>query len=416
MPELTEKLTGVEGELEANREEAKTKIAELHRMCDEEDGLLYRYLELRTQFERMNTEEVARLFESLDQARTQVETLEALDRRLADLLVALERVDPSTLLAEVDEIPEQLAAWWEEDLAGELDLQGLRAKFDDGIGELTREVEERRSKLATKLGEQRQHRDEIEESLRKETQADADASIRGQQREEARRRFEAVRAQRERYIETYIELDGCLKERGSLLEAMAEVRRDIVAARQEVAEDLTEQLGEISSDGPSVEIVVEEAGDRAILEAFFSSSGFLSQERAGQWRAQKIPERLAKQSPTEIVWAIFAESPQDLVADDGVSLEMAERFVGALALRRSSCASPSCFVECEHNPYTGSSLGTDNGTAYTSRSVAGGSTGRGASPPGGGRSPRRSPRWRRRARRSRRSAARGPSRSRPPAR
>ena len=221
--------------------------------------------------------------------------------------------------------------WWSNDVSPDLDLDGLHVDIDKGIATLRVAVENRKRKLAAHLKTQRGKRDEIEETLRRATEADASVTIQSQQREEARRRFEEAGALRERYLNSYGELDRHLAERAELLGRMSKVRRRIATVRREVAEALTNELADIGSGDPVVSVIVEEDVDRAGLETFLAS-GFLSRERAGQWRAQELPKRLARKSPVQIAWAILAGIPENLTADsEGLSKTQAERLIQALA-------------------------------------------------------------------------------------
>ena len=291
LPEQVGRLDALEAGLQSNREAIEASMAALERILAEEGGLLRRYSELKGKFERMNTDEVAGLFKSLDTARGRVQTLEALEARLAELLSSLEGVDASVPLAVITELPDELAQWWASELASEFDLDGLQAGVEAGVSTLAGEIEARRTKLTSRIEEQRKLRDETEESLRQQTQADATASIQSQQREEARRRFEDVSALRERYLLAYAELGQRLADRAELLGALAVGREKIAATRREVAAELTAELAEIGSDGPLVSIAVDQGADRKQLEKFLGS-GFLNPERAGQWKHRRSPSAL----------------------------------------------------------------------------------------------------------------------------
>ncbi|HEX7060045.1 MAG TPA: AAA family ATPase [Solirubrobacterales bacterium] len=324
-PELDAKLGAVRADIEANREMI------LQRALADNGGVLRRYSELRARFERMNTEQVAELFVNLDSARERINSLDALDRHLDGLLNALKAIDPGAVNALPADLSPDLSSWWIDDVSAGLDLDGLRKEVEGGIAALRLALEDRKAKLAPRLEAERRQRDDIEERLRQETEADASVAIQSQQREEARRRYEEARALRERYLSSYEEFDRQLVARAELLDSLRKVRKEIATVRREIAETLTNELADIGSGGPVVSILVEEDADRAGLEAFFAG-GFLSQERAGQWRAQELPERLARKSPVQTAWAILAGTPESMTgSSDGLSEIQAKRLVEALA-------------------------------------------------------------------------------------
>jgi len=333
LPEISERLATSHAELAANREACAAARSELARIGTEEGGLLYRYRELKAKFERMNKPEVAELYKSLDEARDRVRALEVLDGRLQDLLGSLGQIDPAVPAGAIAGFSAETLAWWEQEVREEVNLEGLETDLTTGLEEMRKAVEGRRSTLAAKLDAERKRRDETEDELRERTQTDASTSIQGEQRETARRRFEEASALRERYVDAYAELAQLLAERASLLTAASAARREIAATRKEVAADLTAQLADIGSDGgPEVSIEVSEGADRTALEAFLSG-GFLNPERAGHWKAQRIPHRLAMRVPESIAWAILDSDPTVLTGagDDGLSNEQAKKLVSAVA-------------------------------------------------------------------------------------
>jgi energy-coupling factor transporter ATP-binding protein EcfA2 len=333
LPELSDRLATSHSELAANRETCEAARSELERIGMEDGGLLHRYRELKAKFERMNKPEVAELYKNLDEARNRVRALEAFDGRLQDLLVSLGQIDPAAPAGAIADLSAGTLAWWEQEVQEEVDLRGLESDLIAGLEAMRTAVEGRRKTLAAKMEAERKRRDETEDELREKTQTDASTSIQGEQRETARRRFEEASALRERYVYAYAELTRLLSERASLLKAASEARGDIAATRKEVAAGLTAQLADIGSDGgPEVSIEVSEGADRTALEAFLSG-GFLNPERAGQWKSQRIPQRLATRLPEQIAWAILDGDPTVLTAtdDEGLGDEQAARLVSAVS-------------------------------------------------------------------------------------
>lgn len=333
LPELSERLATSHAEIAANRETCEAARSELARIAAEDGGLLHRYRELKVKFERMNKPEVAELYKNLDEARDRVRALEALDGRLHDLLGSLGQIDPAAPASAITSLSAGTLAWWEQEVQGEVDLGGLESDLAAGLEAMRKAVEGRRQTLEAKLEAERKRRDETEDELREKTQTDATTSIQGEQRETARRRFEEASALRDRYVDAYAELARLLAERADLLEAAGAARGEIAATRKEVAAGLTSQLADIGSDGgPDVSIEVSEGADRTALEAFLSG-GFLNLERAGQWKSQRIPQRLATKRPEQIAWAILDGDPTVLTgtSDEGLSKEQASRLVSTLS-------------------------------------------------------------------------------------
>jgi energy-coupling factor transporter ATP-binding protein EcfA2 len=331
LPELAERLVASRTALAANREACTAARVDLDRISEGEGRLLHRFRDSKEKFERMNEPAVAELFRNLDEARARVRVLEELDQTLKDLLESIDGVDPTTPTATISALPAESLAWWQSGPDAEIDLDGLQGELDRGLTQLRAAVEKRRTSLERRLATERAGRDATEEELREKTQTDATTTIRGEQRETARRHHEEAGAVRRRYIEAFGVLEGLLAERAGLLDASTEIVGEIAATRQEVAGGLTSQLAEIGSEGPIVSIDVSVGGDRTALKDFLGR-GFLNPERAGQWKSKNVPARLATRSPIQIAWSIIAREPTWLVGsgEDGLSNEQAGKLVDAM--------------------------------------------------------------------------------------
>ena len=304
---------------------------ELGEILGREGGALGRYAEQKAAFERMNTDEVAGLFGELDLSRARLRALQDLDRALASTLEDLDAIDLAAAEGvAARQLDGPLKDWWEEVVAADADLAGLRALFEGKVAEVRTEIEGRRTDLGQKIATQEGQRDKTEDALREKTHTDATVSIKSEQREEARRRFEAADALRQEYLAAFERLEQTLAERAELLESVAEQRTKIGEARGRTAETLTEQLASIGADGPKVEIAVESGADVSAYEKHLDEQ-FLSQERGGQFRRIKLAEKLAKVPPSTLAWAIMAGDAAILRAGgEGADGDHAERLVGKI--------------------------------------------------------------------------------------
>jgi hypothetical protein len=188
--------------------------------------------------------------------------------------------------------------------------------------------------LAGKLEVQRAEADNHETALRAQTHASPGESVRRDQRERARQRFETSAALRERYLSTFAQLEEGLTERAQLLGDLEVAVQAVSAARSAIAEELGQRLADIGQRGPQITVSVHPGNDRAAYEQHLNER-FLNVDRGGQYRARGIAARLCPTAPTVLVYAILAKRPTDLVSDSGLNADEANRLVGAFDIFRA---------------------------------------------------------------------------------
>jgi hypothetical protein len=278
---------------------------------------------------------VQALFGELDSARERVETLEAIDRQLsaiADEASALAERDPTASVEEIlAEHGQELRNWWDGAPAAALDLADLTDLTQRQAGEIRDAIAVRRETLAHQLEIERTATERHEAAIREQTHASPDESVRRDQREQARGRLETASELRDRYLETFAELDQALEERGRLLGELNAVIGRLTHARQQIASDLGSRLADIQQSGQRIAITVQPGGDRVTYQGYLDSK-FLNPERGGQYRAQGIPARLAMIAPTNLVHAIIARTDSLLVSDGALSNNEAQRLLNAFAV------------------------------------------------------------------------------------
>ena len=336
---LAETLPDLQGEESRLREALRTNRARVNEhsntlagLLSEEQGALRRWAEYKIAYEQLNTPEVQGLFSDLDRARERIDTLTSLDQHLAAITEdasALAERDPTVLAASVIEPRSvELRQWWTNEMDLALDLPGLKTTIANRAGSITTEVDRRRATLASRIVAEQSEADNHEAALREQTHASPGASVQRDQREQARQRFEAAVALRERYQATFAELEDLLAKRGQLLESLDTATQSIGDARIAIAEDLGQRLAEIGQHGPRITISVNPGQDRAAFTRHLDQN-FLNVERGGQYRARGLPGRLCLTPPTELVYAILANRPGDLVSEAGLTGDEGTRLVAA---------------------------------------------------------------------------------------
>jgi len=309
--------------LRENRSEIEGLIRRLERLLEADSGLLTRYRQYKTEFDQINTEEVAALFADLDRVRAQVELLEHAQTAAEDLQAQLQAVDDAATLPDFGlDLPEdaELRAWWESEIGPSLTTveegERLRASVRDALAVLETRAE-RLLELHASRGDAMRA---TESDLRERTQADPSEEIRRGQREERKARFDRAGARREEYLAVYAEVETRLEERRRVAEQLELVQDAVTNERRRVRDSLRERLDSLETN-LEIDIDLQPGADRRAAIEYLRDTGFLTRDPFGRYRERRIAERCcAMVRPTRIVRAVLDRDISRL-AEEGLSLD-----------------------------------------------------------------------------------------------
>lgn len=323
-------IQALEHDLTRNRAEIMVAVRELDHIWTVEDGALSRYEEFKSAFETLNTPEVAGLFEELDELRRRDLVLKSREDEAAKLAEQIAKVVESIGASRVDPQDEATRIWWVE-VEAQVELEAsddeLKKSLEGALEVLTRRLDKVRS-LRSSIAEEVTR---TEEGLRRETRAEADASIQTEQRESARKRFERSVKARDQYVAKYLEVEGMLHSRGDLIGSLLELNDVVSALRIEVSERIDSALEGIGTDAPRIKLEVEPLEDRDVLTKFLDVDFLDTTSGGGRYRANQVASKLASESPALLAFSLFAGKIDYLDTSDesSISIEMATRFVEA---------------------------------------------------------------------------------------
>ncbi len=338
LPDLQAKRGQCLDNLRENRAGLAQLRTKLEALTRESGSALLSYRQRKAAYEILNTEQVRELFDELDRSRQRINLLNRVITRLEETSGRASNGRDATLQTDVNAIAagqgSDASSWWHQKVAPGTDIAGLETVLDRSATAGEAEVHSRITKLtqvrAGEVAAATQH----EEAIRQQTQADSDAAVRRDQRETARRNLEESAALRTRYLEALGELFRGLAARGLLLEEYAKLGGEISAARRVESQQLVRKLSALQIDGeaPLISVDVEEGQDSKAVEAFFTE--FLNVERGGQYKSQRLPERLATISPTTTAFAILWGQPDLITGDTQVTPAEAQRLISAVQVFR----------------------------------------------------------------------------------
>lgn len=208
------------------------------------DSEIRKYREYKSDFEKINTDEVKSLFEALDLVQAKRSLLAKVTSNATDLLEQLG--DPATieLAKDTDSVLEKaedaLKQWWIKEclpglglLQAQEDVRGAAQRTVDllnGLIDNTRRLD----------GKAAQEQVAIEQTLRARLAADPTKQRVADLRSNAEKRLRHVTGLRKNYVE-------CLGDLKQLLEDRQEILRDLVRTQKEIGENRIKSCGDIET-------------------------------------------------------------------------------------------------------------------------------------------------------------------------
>jgi len=327
LPGYCEQRAEIYSRLAENRRLIENLCRKLATKLDEDRGVLRSFSQFKYDFERINTPEVAELFEELDSSRERRGVLSSFRAKLMDLRKSLKSVSNVSFPAVIEEVlsekTDAIRRWWEVEISGRLRL----LEISDSTAALTSQVDSRIQEKVASLDGLIKTEDlkivESEASLRERTQTHPEEELVRGKREQSRRRFEAASTKRTEYNTLLAQLDSLLNLRDGIIFELDAVQDAISGARSASRDRLQAALGRFAAPGINVTVSFDAGKDRQLVTEFLRDKGFLSVQPFGQYKRSLMAERCtAMASPTRIARSILKQTPAELGAE-GIPIETA---------------------------------------------------------------------------------------------
>jgi ABC-type Mn2+/Zn2+ transport system ATPase subunit len=314
--------------LTKNRSEIDNVVQELDALLVADGSLLRRYVEYKTQFEQINTEEVAQLFSGLDTARSRVSALVDVRDGLAELRETLDGVETLTVeelvTASLASQSEDVRSWWANTVAPSLALEQFSKSINQLVTQARTQVDAKLRDLELRIVEEQKDVAKLEADLRPRTQADASDEVVRDRREERRQRFDRASARREGYLATHQRFTTLLEQRRAVVKELETTQDQISKLRSRSRDSL---LAKLSPDQTELDIVINLAvlADRDAAVRYMRDGNFLTMQPFGHYKESLFAERACRMArPTEIARAIL---DQDQSALEAGSLKLGDKSV-----------------------------------------------------------------------------------------
>jgi hypothetical protein len=280
---------------------------------------------LASRFERINTPEVAGLFEELDASREKLGVLMSFRDKLVDLGRSIQSVSNVSFPALIEEIlaekSETVRRWWETEISGRVRLIEIGDATAALASQVDSRIEEKLGSIEALITSENSKIIESEAVLRERTQISAEEELVRGKREQSKRRFDAASAKRAEYNTLLAQLDDLLQRRVEIVADIDSVQDAIAGARSASRDALQTALGRFAAPGRRVTVAFEAGKDRAKVIEFLRDKGFLTQPPFGHYKRSLLAERSVQiASPTRIARAILTQTPA-VLCEEGIAIE-----------------------------------------------------------------------------------------------
>ena len=295
--ECKEKLGECLSKLLQNDSLLDTVAIDLESMFSQNNGELGRYREYKTDFEALNTDEMAELFEGVDRSNDRLELLDEMITAEAEFVQNLKTfsvVPPVTQESvKEEELSEELQEWLEP-LLGELpDSSAEQVALQDAINKYVAVLELR---VEAMTGHRQGCQNDLEEAnqkIRDELKLDTEQEISSRQRSDAKDKFETVKASRDRYLKRWTDFESLFDARVTLVEELSASIASLRSMRMAATESINSEMAQTLPADLSIGVSVADGVERTTFVDTLESE-ILSRDNAGQFRQTSIALRLAR--------------------------------------------------------------------------------------------------------------------------
>ena len=309
-------------QLAENRAEVSSVTTRMDNKLQEQDGLAGRYVQYKAEFDRVNTPEVAQLFENLDNARQRVNLLQQAVNRLMEFLERIKELDTPNALRFSPDFGEpglnSLSSWWSEEIEPVISLAQLAEDTGNHIAAIRTLVSEKLSVLTHLLSHEVGVVAKNESEIRLRTQSDPESEISRDRREQARIRYEAAVQLRDEYLTLYSQFRARLEARELILQDIERIRESVAEKRASSQQLLLSRLAELRDISMDIQICFVKGADRRAVVSFMEEKQFLKREFAGQYKNTNYAQRLCSMATPINIGRALVKQDRKFLEVDGV--------------------------------------------------------------------------------------------------
>jgi DNA repair ATPase RecN len=299
--------------LRANRAEVEKIVGELRTLYTRQNGLIRRFAEHRTAFEKLNTDEVRKHFAALDLAQAKQRVLELVSQNVTRLTTKLKELDAVSFCEGLDKLlpaaEQELRDWWLTDELSKLkvvDAETDVQKHLSAAGEILKSFS---SLLDQHITAAKHSVEAIQAQIRAAFADNSSMQRIADLRANAEKRLREVTALRDEYLKTWKRLKDAMSSRNQIADDLVACHDRIAGIRSRHNTKIEEELNRYFAGQTKISLRFAASGDtqrfsETIVKLKIASSF------AVQYQRRLIAETLATHfNPIALVHALLSGDP-----------------------------------------------------------------------------------------------------------
>jgi ABC-type cobalamin/Fe3+-siderophores transport system ATPase subunit len=295
--------------LRSNRAEVDQVVSELKTFYTRQNGLIRRFVEHKTVFEKLNTDAVKKHFAALDLAQAKQRVLELLSLNVARLAARLKELDAVTLREGLDEVltvaEQDLRDWWLTDELSSLRVVDAETDVQKQQAAAAEILKSFSALLDQHITGTKQAVEEIQARIRAAFADDSSMQKIADLRANAEKRLRDVSSLRDEYLKSWKRLQDTLAARQGTADALVACHERIAGIRSLHNVKIEEGLNRYFADRLKISLRFDPGGDTQRFGEALARLKVASSV-AAQYQRRRIAETLAAHfNPITLVRALL---------------------------------------------------------------------------------------------------------------
>lgn len=345
VPDLFKKLEQrsiIRANLVAKRKNIETSTSNLSNIMRKNQGEIRRYKEYKSDFEKLNTQEIKDLFAEIDIAMVQETILSKVQANAQVWIDTLTESKDTELGEGVSELLaehiENLQTWWIQ-TKEEIKLASIQADIQGEITKAIASLSDLIETLERLVKQTQQTIQEKDKTIREKVSEEASKQVAAELRRTAGERLQRAKQLRRDYNEEWNHLQNLLSDWTMLAKSLSDLQDEISGKRAKRKEQIEARLNQFGSAEMSISLSFAAGRDRNQFTNHLKDCGILSGELHGHYKANLWPEKIASIcDPIEFTKSLLSKDANKLVGTVklsdgeaiGVDQQMAERLTATL--------------------------------------------------------------------------------------
>jgi len=320
IPELSERLKEKDSakiSLFDKRKEIESSLSRLRELLGTNKGEIKSYHEYKTDFEKLNTEDVKNLFVQLDDARIKETILSKIRENIQEWHDDLDKIIKCNILEGVEIlIPDEindLKKWWTEKKSSlkiidkQSDISNILIKGQNALKEFTEQLKTEIDSLAKEI-------ETKDKEIREKVSEEAAKQVTAELRKRAGERLGRVEKLRQLYFQEFKVFTKLLEEWKEICSSLVGIHDQITGIRAKQKNEIEGNLNQFKTEEMKISLRFEPSGDRVKFGKWLKDEDFFNKDLHGNYKQKQWPEKLSMAcTPIEVVQSILKQDSSMLI-------------------------------------------------------------------------------------------------------